>query len=175
MATGSTICRASLTVSDMDRHHYYDYSRTIARHPSETDWRMMIRIAAFCLHADERLEFTRGLCVEDEPELWQKDYSGDIDLWIELGQPDEKRIRKACGRAERVVVYAYQEKSARDWWKQHGGKFRRFENLEVIFLHTDGLEALAERSMELQATVADGELDLHDAHNTATVRQERWQ
>ena len=124
MAIGSTVYKASLNIADMDRHYYGEHELTVAQHPSETDLRMMVRIAVFAFNADERLEFTKGLCVEDEPELWQKSYGGDIELWIDLGQPDEKRIRKACGRSDEVIIYTYQEKSARDWWKQNENKLR---------------------------------------------------
>lgn len=176
MARSSTVLRAALSIADMDRHHYHDYEMTIAQHPSETDLRMMVRLAAFCFHADERLLFTKGLCVEDEPELWNKDYSDDIELWIDLGQPDEKRIRKACGRAKEVVIYAYQEKSARDWWKQQGSKLSRFKNLSVFLLDVEGIDALAQRSIRLQCNISDGELSLHDQHDhSVTIRAERWQ
>ena len=105
MALKATIFKAELQLSDMDRHHYQTHALTLARHPSETDERMLLRLAAFALNADERLEFTKGISSEDEPDLWLKNLSGEIELWIELGQPDEKRMRRACGRARRVVVY----------------------------------------------------------------------
>ncbi len=176
MAIGSTVYKVSLSIADMDRHYYADHDLTIARHPSETDLRLMVRIAAFALNADERLAFTKGLCVEDEPELWQKDYGGDIELWIELGQADEKRIRKACGRAERVILYTYQEKSARDWWNANEKKLQRFKNLSVILLNAGDIETLAQRSMQLQCNISDGELTLHDDRDqSVTVTQERWQ
>lgn len=176
MALGATIHKIALDVSDLDRHFYNDFELTTARHPSETEARMMVRIAAFALHADERLEFTKGLCQEDEPELWLKDYDGTIRLWIDLGQPDEKRIRKACGRADRVIIYTYTRKAAEAWWRQNGGKFARFANLEVIQLDTDSeLAALAERSMRLQALIQDGQLNLSDEHHVINVTGERWQ
>ena len=176
MAIGATVYKANINISDMDRHYYGEHDLTIARHPSETDERMMVRLAAFALNADERLSFTKGLCAEDEPELWIKDYSGDIELWVDLGQMDEKRVRKACGRSQRVVVYTYQEKGARQWWQQNGSKLGRFKNLEVVHLHIGDIAALAARSMQLQCTVSDGELSLHDdAEHSVTVTQERWQ
>ena len=114
----ATIFKAGLQIADLDRHYYGDHALTLARHPSETDERMMVRILAFALNADERLKFSKGLCVDDEPDLWRKDLTDDIELWIDLGQPDEKRIRKACARAERVTIYAYQPRAARIWWSQ---------------------------------------------------------
>jgi uncharacterized protein YaeQ len=104
MAPKATIVKAELQVTDMDRHYYALHNLTLAQHPSETVERLMVRLLAFALHADERLEFGRGLSDEDEPALWRRDYTGDIEQWIEVGQPDESRIRKACGRAQQVVV-----------------------------------------------------------------------
>ncbi|MCP3669955.1 MAG: YaeQ family protein, partial [Gammaproteobacteria bacterium] len=105
MALKATIFKTEIQVTDMDRNHYQNYAFTIARHPSETDERMLARLLAFSMHAEESLTFTKGLSTDDEPDLWQKSLSGEIELWIDLGQPDEKRIRRACGRARQVVVF----------------------------------------------------------------------
>jgi uncharacterized protein YaeQ len=178
LALKATIFKAELQLSDMDRHHYQTHALTLARHPSETDERMMLRLAAFALNAHERLEFTRGISSEDEPDLWLKNLSGEIELWIELGQPDEKRIRRACGRARRVVVYPYAERSATPWWKQNGETFRRFANLSVAFLsQTDGspLSDLAQRNMALTCTIQEGQLWLSDGLREATLEIDRWQ
>jgi len=176
MALGATIYKVALSVSDLDRHFYHDFDLTVARHPSETEERMMARVIGFAFHADERLAFTKGLCQEDEPELWLKDYDGTIRLWIDLGQPDEKRVRKACGRAERVVVYTYVRKAAEAWWRQNGSKLSRFGNLEVRHLAVEGDSArMAERSMRLQALIQDGELLLSDTEeNSIRVTREPW-
>lgn len=176
MALGATIYKVSLSVSDLDRHYYGDFELTVARHPSETEERMMVRLIAFALNADERLAFTKGLCAEDEPELWLTDYDDTIRLWIELGQPDEKRIRKACGRAEKVVVYTYQPKAADAWLRQNSRKFARFGNLRAIRLSIEGdATVLVERGMRLQALIQDGELSLSDEQGHAvTVREEPW-
>ena len=107
MAISATIYRANLNVADMDRHYYADHALTLARHPSETDERMMVRLLAFAFHAHERLEFGRGIGTADEPDLWQRDLTGRVELWIEVGQPDDRRVRKACGLADRVVIYSY--------------------------------------------------------------------
>jgi len=107
MASNSTIFKATLQISDMGRQYYQDHTLTLARHPSETDERMMVRLLAFALHAHEALSFGRGLSSEEEPALWLKDLTGAIDLWIEVGQPDEKTIRQACGRAKQVCIYTY--------------------------------------------------------------------
>jgi len=159
MALKSTIYKAELQIADMDRHYYADHALTVARHPSETDERMMVRIAAFALFAHERLEFCKGLSDVDEPDLWQKDLTGAIDVWIEAGQPDERRIAKAAGRAGRVTVIAYGGKTSDIWWQGVRSKVERLRNVQVLSL-TDGVAAalgrLAERTMRLQCTVQDG-------------------
>jgi uncharacterized protein YaeQ len=178
LALKATIFKAELQLSDMDRHHYQNYALTLARHPSETDERMMLRVAAFALHADEHLEFTKGISTEDEPDLWQKNLSGEIDLWIELGQPDEKRIRRACGRARRVSVYPYTERSAAIWWKQNSSAFSRFDNLNVSYLSQTGetaLSDLVQRNMSLTGTIQEGQLWLSDGKLDVTLEIEHWQ
>ena len=165
MAIKATIYKASVQVSDMDRHHYQSYDLTLALHPSETEERMMTRLAAFALLADEKegdeqLSFTKGLSTDDEPDLWQKNFSDEILLWVELGQPDEKRLRKACGRAKDVVVVNYNDKSD-IWWEQNKGKTSRFDNLRVLqFAESEiqALEGLCARTMQLNVTIQDGEM-----------------
>ncbi|WP_345987236.1 YaeQ family protein [Sulfurimonas sp. HSL1-2] len=176
MALGATIYKVSLSISDLDRHFYHDFDMTVARHPSETEERMMMRLAAFALHADERLAFTKGIVQEDEPDLWLTDYDGTIRLWIDLGQPDEKRVRKACGRAEAVIIYTYSRRAADAWWRQNGTKLARFGNLQVIQLDTEGdAAAMAERSMQLQALIQDGELLLTDDRDRQLkITRESW-
>lgn len=175
MAISATICKAELNIADMDRHYYASHDLTLAKHPSETDLRMMVRLAAFALHADERLDFTKGITQEGEPDLWLKDLGGDIELWIDLGQPDEKRIRKACGRAREVIIYTYQEGNARAWWQQQENKLRRFKNLRVIHLDVGDIASLAQRTMTLQCNIHDAELTLHDNEGkSVTVIQEVW-
>ena len=178
MALKATIFKAELQLSDMDRHHYQTHALTLARHPSETDERMLLRLAAFALNADARLEFTKGISSEDEPDLWRKNLSGEIELWIELGQPDEKRMRRACGRARRVVVYPYAERSAAIWWKQNADSFRRFDNLTVAFLSQSGgtaLSDLVQRNMALTCTIQEGQLWFSDGVREATLEVEGWQ
>lgn len=174
MAAGSTIYKVQLSISDLDRNYYEIHDLTIAQHPSETDERLMMRIVAFALNASERLVITKGIGSEDEPDLWEKNYGGDIELWIDFGQVDEKRLRKACGRSENVIVYTYNLKSASAWWKQTEAKVSRFKNLEIVHLKGEGIESLCTRSMRLQCTISDGELSLHDDHTSITLHQEKW-
>lgn len=165
MAIKSTIFKAELQIADMDRNYYHDHALTIAQHPSETDERMIVRVLAFALHADEALSFGKGLSADDEPDLWQKDLTGAIELWIDVGLPDERLIRKACGRARQVVVYTYGGRGADIWWNQNGSKLERLNNLTVINLPETTSQALAtlvQRTMQLQMTIQDGEIWIAD-------------
>jgi len=175
MAANATIYKAALNIADMDRHYYAEHELTIAKHPSENDLRLMARISAFVLNADEALLFCKGIAQEDEPDLWQKELDGGIRLWIDLGQPDEKRIRKACGRSEQVIIYTYQEGPALAWWRQAEKNLKRFKNLAVIHLHIEGdIEALSQRTMRLQCNISDGELSMMDEETNVTIREEVW-
>lgn len=163
MAPNSTIYKVTLQVTDMDRHHYAAYSLTLAQHPSETEARLMVRLIAFALFADERLEFGRGLSNDEDADLWQRGYTGDIERWIDLGQPDESRIRKACGRSSQVVVVGYSGHGAQVWWSKAESALSRHRNLTVIDLSPDEVAAaveLLERGMRLTAMIQDGELQL---------------
>lgn len=165
MALKATIFKADLNIADMDRHYYHDHALTIAQHPSENDERMMVRLLAFALHAHEDLAFGRGLSTEDEPDLWHKDLTGAIELWIDVGLPDERRIRKACGRAKQVVIYSYGGRGADLWWEQNHSKLERVNNLSVSNLPADtslALAKLARRTMQLQCTIQDGQIWIAD-------------
>lgn len=177
MALNATIFKIQVNIADTDRGYYGDHSLTIARHPSETDERMMVRVLAFIRHAHERLQFTRGLSADDEADLWQKSFADEIELWISVGLPDEKRVRKACSRAQRVVIYCYGGRTAESWWQQNAEKFARFEHLEVINLpkvQTDACAALAARTLQLQCTLQDNQVWLNDGANTVEITPELW-
>jgi len=159
----------------MDTHYYNEHSLTLAKHPSENDLRLMVRVLAFVFNANEDLVFCKGIAQDDEPDLWQKDLSGDIDLWIDLGQPDEKRIKKACGRSKKVIIYVYQEGMAESWFKQNQKLLNRFKNLSIIYLSIEGnIEELCERSLNLQANISDAELNLINEDNTIIVKEVNW-
>jgi uncharacterized protein YaeQ len=165
MALKATVFKTEMQVADMDRGYYGDHSVTVARHPSETDERMMVRLLAFALHAHEHLAFGRGLSSEDEPDIWRKDLTGAIDLWIDVGLPDERRIRRACGRAREVVVYSYGGRAADLWWNQAAADLARNANLTVRNIPHDGsrsLATLATRNMALQVTVQEGQVWVAD-------------
>ena len=161
MALKATICKVDLSVADLDRNVYADFALRLARHPSENEARMMIRLLAFMLHADERLEFGRGLSTDDEADLWRRDLTGAIDLWIYVGLLDERWLRKACGRAAQVVVIAYGDRAADVWWEQNRKNLEKLTNLRVLRLtsgETQALAMLATRSMTLQCTIQEGEV-----------------
>ena len=173
MALNSTVVKAELQVSDMDRHYYATHNLTLAQHPSETDERLMVRLLAFALYADERLEFGRGISDEDEPAMWKRDYTGEIELWIELGHPDESRIKKASGRAQQVVVVNYGGRASDIWWDKIATSLTRLKNVTVIDLPADVVDALpgiGERGMRLKALVQDGELQLMGERGSTSVR-----
>jgi uncharacterized protein YaeQ len=175
MALKATIFRAELQIADMERNYYQTHSLTLARHPSENDERMMVRVLAFALNARDALVFGSSIGNDDEPDLWQKDLTGAIQLWIDVGLPDEKRIRRACGRAEWVTVYSY-GRGADLWWKQSQASFARSDNLEVLDLpqaSTQGLARLAKRSMQLNCTIQDGQVWLADGDESVEVQMSR--
>jgi uncharacterized protein YaeQ len=159
MALKATIFKAELQVSDLDRNHFATHSLTLARHPSETDERMMVRLLAFALNADEHLEFGRGLSAEDEPDLVKRDLTGAIDLWIEVGLPDEREVRKASGRSRAVKVYTYGGRGAAMWWEQNREALARLGNLSVVDIPVE-VGRLAARNMSLQCTIQDGQMYL---------------
>ncbi len=172
MALNSTTYRIELSISDMDRGYYATHTLTLARHPSETDERLMVRLLVFALRADERLLFGKGISSDDEPDLWRKDLTGDILEWIELGQPDEQRVRKACGRARQVVVVNYSGRGADIWWDKNKAAFARLKNLTVIDIAApavDALAALATRNMRLQCLIQDHQVQFFGDDSSSAV------
>ena len=173
MALKSTVVKAELQISDLDRHYYATHNLTVAQHPSETDERLMVRLLAFALFAQERLEFGRGLSQDDEPDIWLKELTGEIDLWIDLGQPEETRIRKACGRARHAVVVTYSGRSADIWWEKNKASLARNGNLTVIDIAADTVAALTTlmaRAMRLNVMIQDGEVQVLGGDVTVEVR-----
>lgn len=170
MALKSTIFKAELQISDMERNYYGDHSLTIARHPSENDERMMVRLLAFGLNASETLTFGDSIgSTDDEPSLWQKDLTGAIQLWIDVGQPDEKRIKKASGRASQVRIYTYGGHGVTVWLDQIVSSLDRSKNVTMINLPANApaaLARLAQRSMKLQITIQDSQVWISDAKET---------
>ncbi len=170
MALKSTIFRAEVQIADMDRGYYQTHSITLARHPSETDERMMMRLLAFILHASDALTFGEALSSNDEPDLWERDLTGAITSWIMVGLPDEKQIKKALSRSLRVVVYSYGS-AVEPWWSSLA---RVYESGKLLVVHiapniSQALKTLVERSMKLHCTIQDGIIWLSDAKNTIEI------
>lgn len=175
MALKATIFKATLNIADMDRHYYGDHQLTLARHPSENDERLMVRLLAFALNASDALAFTKGISTDDEPDLWQKSLSDEIEVWIELGLPDESRLRKACGKAQQVILYTYGGRAVPLWWEKVQGKISRFDNLTIVDLPpeaTAALGELADRNMSLQVTIQDGEVGIGNESDRVTITPE---
>ncbi|MBI3582098.1 MAG: YaeQ family protein [Nitrospinae bacterium] len=175
MAMKPTIFRARIQVADMDRSFYADLSLTIPQHPSETDERTMVRLLAFVLNAAEGLVMTEGISAEDEPDVWRKNPSGEIEAWIDVGLPDEKRIRKACNRAKQVRVYAYGGRTVQTWWRPIAENLSRHKNLRVIDLPQEATKLLGEmaaKTMVLNCTVQDGQIWIGDSKNNVVIEPE---
>jgi uncharacterized protein YaeQ len=176
MALKSTIYKAALQIADMDRQLYADHALTLALHPSETEERLMMRILAFALHVPKddmhgALVSARGLSDTDEPDLWQRDLTGELVQWIEVGQPDDRRLAKACSRARSVALYAYSA-AAPIWWSAIENKLSRLNNLDVWAVQpqqSQALAALCERAMTLQFTIQDGQIWVHGARDAAQL------
>jgi len=177
MALGATITKVDLNIIDMDRHYYQQHDLTLAQHPSETAERLALRLLAFTRHANELLSFTKGLSSDDEPDLWEKSLSDEINVWIELGLPSEKRLKKACGRAKQVVVYAYGAGSATQWWEQMKTPLLRFNNICIYYIAPDisqGLASMLNRKASMQVTLQDGDITWDADGVDKVFRVETW-
>jgi uncharacterized protein YaeQ len=177
MAQNATIYKVELSVADMDRHYYETHKLTVAKHPSETDERLMVRIIAFALNAHENLEMTKGLSTDDEPDIWQKSLSGELDVWVSLGLPSEKVIRQSCGKARKVMVYPYGGKPAEIWWDKIKNSVLRFDNLQVMNFSeqdTDALAKLASRTMKLQINIQEGDMMVSAGDSIVYVTPLKW-
>ena len=186
MALKSTIFKAHLAIADIDHGYYADHALTLARHPSETDERMMVRLAALALQAhqlndlcngDGQLAFGAGLSDPEDPDVSLTDFTGRKRLWIEVGQPEDKPLSKACSKADAVIVYCFHH-AAEVWWKGIESKLSRLDRLQVWRIPSEAaqeLARLAERSMQLQATVQEGQLTLSAAAGSVTLEPQRWQ
>ena len=185
LALKSTVFKANLQIADIDHGYYADHALTLARHPSETDERMMIRLVAMALQAhrlqtelggDGTLAFGAGLSDPDEPDAWLRDYTGQTRLWVEVGQPEDKPLAKACSKSDAVLVYCFAH-AAEVWWRGIENKLTRLDKLQVWRVPTEAsqaLAAMAERSMQLQATIQEGTLMLGNGRQQVDVEPHRW-
>lgn len=163
MALNATIYKFDIDLSDLDRNHYAHYSHHVALHPSETVERMMIRVLAYCLDASETLSFTKGLSTDNEPDLWQKNYSDEIELWVELGKPDEKRIKKACHQSAQVKIYTYGGQDVDTWWASFSKHAYMYSNLSVYRFDMQKVTELCsniQRTMAMSCMIQDGQITL---------------
>ena len=172
MALKATVYKANLSISNMDLHYYKDHNLILAKHPSESNSRMMFRLLAFSLLAQEEPEFTKGISSENEPSLWCHNLSGEITHWIELGQPTEKRIRQACSKADQVTIFTYQPNAGKQWFHSIESQIQRFKGLQIVhfsILENQSLEGLVERNMELSCTIQDSEIWLSSENNRVGI------
>ncbi|NYT86123.1 YaeQ family protein [Pollutimonas harenae] len=177
MALRATIFKLELHVADMDRNYYGSHVLTLARHPSETDERMMLRVLAFAMYASEDLSFTRGLSTTDEPSLWQKDLTGFVLNWIELGHPDERRLLQAGGKSDQVVVFCYGGHASQVWWQGVQASVARMRKLDVLSVEPTAVQALAslsQRNMTLHVTIQEGVALVASDNDSVSVEVERW-
>jgi uncharacterized protein YaeQ len=173
MALNSTIYKIKLQISDMDRQYYGAHALTIARHPSETDERMMVRVLAFAMHASDTLALAGGLNAVDEPDLWERDLTGSILKWVEVGLPEEKLIRRACGRSNEVWLYTYLDTKTAIWWQQNKSGLLKLNKLRVLTVsdeHCAALKSMATRNLQLLVTIQDGLIWLNDGQTDAHIQ-----
>ena len=172
MADNPIIHKALLNIANMDENYYEEHHLTLAQPPSENDLRLMIRLVAFILNANDTLNFCKGTTQEDEPGLCQKSLNGDIEIWIDLGQPNKKRIKKICTRSKKVIIYTFRENLGSTWFNQMENSLTHFKNLQVVHLHIEGdIELLYKRSMNIQCNILDNELTLIQDDNSVIITQ----
>ncbi len=177
MAIKATIYKAKLEISDCDRNYFHTHDLIISCHPSETEQRMMVRLLAFALFASDDLSFTKGLCADDEPELWNKNLSGEIEQWISLGQIEEKQLRKSLGRSKQVIIFTYAGQKSSVWWHKNQSKYSQLNNLQIINIKPEDVTAMQgfiSRNMSLQVTIQEGLIWLSDTDQTISIEPEVW-
>lgn len=173
MALNSTIIKVNLSISNLDDHYYQDHHLTVAQHPSENTQRMMLAVVAFILNAQQEPQFTKGLSATDEPALWKKNLIEDIELWIELGQPDMKKLKKACRQSGKVVILSYNDTQSQLWFQANEKELKAYNNLSILHVPNEQYQQLAEfnqRQLNISATLQDGELWLNTDDTSATVQ-----
>lgn len=175
MATKATIYKALLNIANMDTNYYNEHNLTLALDPLETELKLMAKITAFILNASEDLVLCKKISQDDEADLWEKDFDGSIKLWIDLGQPDEKRIKKACERSNKVIIYNYEKNVSESWFKQIQNNITKFKNLSIIHLNIEeSIENFAKRSMVFQCNISDEELTLINDNEDLIITHKKW-
>ncbi len=162
----STIYKAFVELSNLNSHTYESFNLTMAKHPSENESRMMYRLVSYLHESNKNLEFTRGLSSTDEPEVWEKGASGEVIHWIEMGEPDEKRIRKVCGKSQKVTIYTYNQNTAHLWFEKIKNKLIGNQKVKIYHIQNqEDFEVLINRSMKLDCLIEDQSLYLSDELN----------
>jgi uncharacterized protein YaeQ len=177
MALGSTIYKIDINLSNFNTHYYEDFNLTLAKHPSENESRMMYRLLAFlyCAHTD--LKFTKGLSGIEEAELWQKNYTGEIIQWIDLGLPDMKRIRQACGKSQSVKVFTYHQNKALEWYQKNKSDFDRNKKLDVYHFNVSEngpIDKFVTKSMRLSCIIEEQQMYLSDDNERIGIKVEKF-
>ncbi|MCJ8312507.1 MAG: YaeQ family protein [Saccharospirillaceae bacterium] len=171
MAISATVIRAKISIADMTRHYYQDHSLTLAQHPSENANRLMIRLLAYAVNAHEDLQFTKGLSTSDEPEIWLKDLTDIIELWIDLGLPDESRIKKSINRSQKSILYCYDDKSFAPWFKKNESKLthKKLSVFKISDKNATQLESLYARALDLQINIDESDIMIVDNNTNKTI------
>lgn len=173
VSSTTTVCKANLSIADIDRQYYQSHKLTLAQHSTETLKKSMMRIVAYIYNANDELTLRKQQWREDHPELIEQSLDEEIKLWIDLGQPDFKRIKKACRLSKHVIVYSYNKNHTQNWWNKNKSKLNQFENLEVYSVSTDDLEKLNNKRMTLNCTLQDGDLQINDGNSNLIIERQR--
>lgn len=171
MESVATVCKARLSIADIDRNYYKSHQITLAQQPSETVHKTMALLVAYIYNANDRLTLGQKQSSNKQPELWEPSLQNEIKLWIDLGQPDSKRIKRACNRAKNVIIYSYNQSHTSSWWHKNKDKLCRYQNLEVFSIDANELEKLNNRRMKLNCTLHDGELHINDGENNVVIER----
>jgi uncharacterized protein YaeQ len=173
MESTATVCKAHLSIADIDRHYYQSHRLTLTQQSSETVRKTMTRLVAYIYNANDGLNLRQQQWRNEQPELWEQSLESDINLWIDLGQPELKRVKKACRLSKKVIIYSYNQAHTSSWWKKNKDKLCRYKNLEVFAIDADALETLNSRRMKLNCTLQDGDLLINDGENNVTIERQK--
>ena len=171
----TTVCKARLSIADIDRQYYQSHQLTLAQQSSETIRKSMMRLVAYIYNANESLSIRKQQWHHDQPELIEQSDNNEIKLWIDLGQPNFKRVKKACKLSRNVIVYTYNKQHSESWWNKNKGKLNQFQNLEVYAINADELEKLNNKRMHLNCTLQDGDLQINDGETNLIIEREKLQ
>jgi uncharacterized protein YaeQ len=173
MESTARVCKARLSIANIDRHYYQSHQLTLAQQSTDTIRKTMTRLVAYIYDANDSLNLSQQQCRGDQPELWEQSLDNDINLWIDLGQPELKRVKKACNLSKKVIIYSYNQAHTGAWWVKNRDKLSRYKNLEVFAIDGDALEMMNNRRMHLNCTLQDGELLINDGENNVTIERNK--